>query len=74
MSLFFGSQRPKVTHCPKYDRDWVHVEPPRYYLSQTEAGKWQVIDVTTDFPVTPPFRTKGFAVSYLLRTSKKSKR
>ena len=62
----------KITRCEDYNREWVHAEPLRYYLAQEKSdGRWSVIDRSTDFAVTPPFKSKGFAVSHFLRQTRK---
>ena len=65
---FIKADWPRITvdQVPREQREWVHVEIPRYYLwreaqstkAGTHGGKWVVIDRYSDYAVTRPFRRK----------------
>lgn len=58
---------PKTTFDKIEGREWVHPAPPRYYLSQSTAGTWAVVDRSIDLPVTRDYKTKIAAIRVFLR-------
>ena len=55
-----------------HKREWVHVRPPRFYLHKVEegliAGKWIVIDRSTDLMVCKPYKHKKSCIKAFIRT------
>ena len=49
-------------------REWIHPNPPRYYLHQRpEDGFWCIIDRTLDLSVSRPVKTKNRAIRLFLK-------
>ena len=47
---------PQVTKDDEDGREWIHPQPPRYYLKQDkETKKWCVVDRASDFSVTKQY-------------------
>jgi hypothetical protein len=73
MAAVPSSSSPRVTRCERTNREWIHAQPLRYYLAETQDKRWSVVDAETDFFVTPAFAKKGLAVSHFVRSQKKKR-
>ena len=49
---------PKYTVDSQKGREWVHLDPPRYYVGQDDDGMWTVTDRNWDLAATRKFKRK----------------
>ena len=49
---------PKITVDSQKGREWLHPDPPTYYLYKDDDGMWSVIDRNWDMSVTRKYKRK----------------